>query len=188
MRTILSWSLALVVIVVTVAFAAAPKITTDEHAVTIQDLGSTNGTFVNGEKVRKADLKDGDRILIGTSIIKIVYVEGESTSSMSETEARSKMAVAANRRTAAPKSMAGSIEEIPLPRGAQIGAIVRGLVTQRDEQGLALGDKRGDAKPEVIIAHHDTVVQTGDRVIVFMPSRKQVREVERLFQVAATFF
>src|SRR6516225_12484476 len=58
------------------------KITTDETTVTIQDLGSTNGTFVNGEKVRKADLKDGDRILIGTSIIKIVYVDGEATSSI----------------------------------------------------------------------------------------------------------
>ena len=93
------------------------KITTDDHVVTIQDLGSTNGTFVNGEKVRKADLKDGDRILIGTSIIKIVFVDGDNTSHlMSETEARSKMAVAANRRQgAAPKSMAGSIEEIPLP-------------------------------------------------------------------------
>ncbi len=85
--------------------------------------------------------------------------------------------------------MAGRrIEEIPLPRGAQIGAIVRGLVTQRDEEALALGDKRGDAAPEVIIAHHDTVIQPGDRVIVFMPSKKQVREVEKLFQVAATFF
>jgi hypothetical protein len=31
------------------------------------------------------------------------------------------------------------------------------------------------------------VVQTGDRVIVFMSSRKQVREVEKLFQVSATF-
>jgi pSer/pThr/pTyr-binding forkhead associated (FHA) protein len=91
------------------------KITTDDHVVTIQDLGSTNGTFVNGEKVRKADLKDGDRILIGTSIIKIVFVDGENTSHLTETEARSKMAVAANKRTAAPKSMAGSIEEIPLP-------------------------------------------------------------------------
>lgn len=84
--------------------------------------------------------------------------------------------------------MAGRrIEEIPLPRGAQIGAIVRGLASHGDE-ALALGDKRGDAAPEVIIAHHDTVIQTGDRVIVFMPSRKQVREVEKLFQVAATFF
>jgi pSer/pThr/pTyr-binding forkhead associated (FHA) protein len=92
------------------------KITTDEHVVTIQDLGSTNGTFVNGEKVRKADLKDGDRILIGTSIIKIVFVDGDVTGHLTETEARSKMAMAANKRSAsAPKSMAGSIEEIPLP-------------------------------------------------------------------------
>jgi pSer/pThr/pTyr-binding forkhead associated (FHA) protein len=92
------------------------KITTDDHVVTIQDLGSTNGTFVNGEKVRKADLKDGDRILIGTSIIKIVFVDGESTGHLTETEARSKMAMTANKRSAAaPKSMAGSIEEIPLP-------------------------------------------------------------------------
>ncbi len=91
------------------------KITTDDHVVTIQDLGSTNGTFVNGEKVRKAELKDGDRILIGTSIIKMVYVEGDATNNgLSETEARSKMAVAASKRST-PKSMAGSIEEIPLP-------------------------------------------------------------------------
>jgi pSer/pThr/pTyr-binding forkhead associated (FHA) protein len=91
------------------------KITTDDQVITIQDLGSTNGTFVNGEKVRKAELKDGDRILIGTSIIKMVYVEGDATNNaISETEARSKMAVAANKR-ATPKSMSGSIEEIPLP-------------------------------------------------------------------------
>jgi trk system potassium uptake protein len=88
--------------------------------------------------------------------------------------------------------MAGRrIEEIALPRGVQIGAIVRGLPALDDEDALALGDKRADvearARPEVIIAHHDTVVRTGDRVIVFMPSKKQVREVERLFQVAATF-
>jgi trk system potassium uptake protein TrkA len=82
--------------------------------------------------------------------------------------------------------MAGRrIEEIPLPRGAMIGAIVRGLPVPGEPDR---GDKRGDAQPEVIIAHHDTVVQTNDRVIVFMPSRKQVREVEKLFQVSATFF
>jgi trk system potassium uptake protein TrkA len=85
--------------------------------------------------------------------------------------------------------MAGRrIEEIALPRGAQIGAIVRGLPVSGEMESLALGDKRGDAAPEVIIAHHDTVIQPGDRVIVFMSSRKQVREVEKLFQVAATFF
>ncbi len=84
--------------------------------------------------------------------------------------------------------MAGRrIEEVALPRGVQIGAIVRGLPVPGDEDALALGDKRGDSQPEVIIAHHDTVVQSGDRVIVFMSSKKQVREVEKLFQVSATF-
>src|SRR3954449_4671111 len=90
------------------------KILTDERVVSIQDLGSTNGTFVNGEKVRKVELKDGDRILIGTSIIKLVFVDGELTNHMTETEARSKLATTGNKRPA-PKSMSGSIEEIPLP-------------------------------------------------------------------------
>ena len=113
------------------------KITTDDKVVTIQDLGSTNGTFVNGEKVRKADLKDGDRILIGTSIIKIVYVDGEATSSISENEARNKMAVAANKK-AAPKSMAGSIEEIPLPDLLQLLSTSRksGVLVVRSDQHM----------------------------------------------------
>ena len=41
---------------------------------------------------------------------------------------------------------------------------------------------------EVIMAHHDTVIQTDDHVIVFLPSKRQVRAVEKLFQVGATFF
>src|SRR5579862_9654772 len=38
----------------------------------IEDLGSTNGTFVNGEKIKRARLKEGDRVLIGTSILKLL--------------------------------------------------------------------------------------------------------------------
>jgi pSer/pThr/pTyr-binding forkhead associated (FHA) protein len=37
--------------------------------VSIKDLGSTNGTFVNGKKLPAADLKDGDRLTIGQSKI-----------------------------------------------------------------------------------------------------------------------
>jgi len=36
----------------------------------IQDLGSTNGTFVNGQQVSKFELKDGDKILIGEHILR----------------------------------------------------------------------------------------------------------------------
>jgi len=41
------------------------KIITDDHGVSIQDLGSTNGTFVNGEKITKRGLRHGDTILVG---------------------------------------------------------------------------------------------------------------------------
>ena len=48
------------------------KISLAPGQIAIADLGSTNGTFVNGEKIKKARLKEGDRILIGTSILKLV--------------------------------------------------------------------------------------------------------------------
>jgi trk system potassium uptake protein TrkA len=60
------------------------------------------------------------------------------------------------------------IEAIHLPKGTSIGAIVR-------------GDK-------VIIAHHDTVIESEDHVIMFLQDRLRVPEVEKLFQVGITFF
>ena len=59
------------------------------------------------------------------------------------------------------------IEDIELPKGAGIGAIVRG--------------------EEVIMAHHDTVVQAEDHVIVFVTNKKLVPKVEKLFQVGVGF-
>jgi trk system potassium uptake protein TrkA len=41
---------------------------------------------------------------------------------------------------------------------------------------------------EVIIPHHDTVIETDDHVIVFVPRKRMVRQVEKLFQVGAMFF
>src|SRR5437762_5773893 len=64
------------------------KISTAGQQIVIQDLGSTNGTFVNGEKVKKIRLKEGDRILVGTSIIKLVAVNAEAQPSEAEARAR----------------------------------------------------------------------------------------------------
>jgi len=60
------------------------------------------------------------------------------------------------------------IEEINLPPGTTIGAIVRG--------------------EDVIIVHHDTVIETDDHVILFLSDKKCIAQVERLFQVGVTFF
>ena len=56
--------------------------------------------------------------------------------------------------------------------GVSIGAIVRGDGPER----------------KVLMPHHDTVIETDDRLVMFIPHKRQVREVERLFQVSATFF
>src|SRR5688572_28784405 len=45
-------------------------------SVNIDDLGSTNGTFVNGERVTHAELQEGDRVLIGSNILKVVSTDG----------------------------------------------------------------------------------------------------------------
>jgi trk system potassium uptake protein TrkA len=60
------------------------------------------------------------------------------------------------------------IDEINLPPGTTIGAIVRG--------------------EQVIITHHDSVIEAEDHVILFLIHKRYVKEVERLFQVGFTFF
>ncbi len=60
-----------------------------------------------------------------------------------------------------------AVEDIDLPAGTTIPAIVRG--------------------EDVIIAHHDTVIEEGDHVLLFVPDKRQIVAIERLFQVSATF-
>ncbi len=60
------------------------------------------------------------------------------------------------------------IEEIKLPEGATIGAIIRG--------------------ENVIIAHHDTLIESEDHVIIFVLNKRIIPKVEKLFQVGFGFF
>lgn len=49
------------------------RVTTDgpRFVTTIRDLGSTNGTFVNGERITTARLVEGDRITVGRSSLSV---------------------------------------------------------------------------------------------------------------------
>jgi len=79
-----------------------------------------------------------------------------------------------------------AIEQIRLPKGATIGAIVRHLdhpVTDRIDDTTAV-----ERTEQVLIAHHDTVIQPDDHVIVFVTNRKIIPKVEKLFQVGFGFF
>ena len=87
------------------------KISTRTGQVVITDMGSTNGTFVNGEKIRKTRLKEGDRILIGTSILKVVVATNDVTAS----EARERLAAVGESQRNEGSSMSGTLEEVPVP-------------------------------------------------------------------------
>ena len=60
------------------------------------------------------------------------------------------------------------VEEVDLPEGVTIGAIVRGS--------------------EVLIAHHDTLIEADDHIILFLVDKKQIAAVEKLFSVGFGFF
>jgi trk system potassium uptake protein TrkA len=65
------------------------------------------------------------------------------------------------------KVVGKSIDEISLPPDTSIGAIVRGDM--------------------VLMAHHDTVIEAEDHVILLVADKRHVPQVERLFQVGITF-
>jgi trk system potassium uptake protein TrkA len=65
------------------------------------------------------------------------------------------------------KVVGNKIEDIDLPKGAAIVALVRG--------------------EQVIIAHHDTVIETDDHVILFLTDRRKIEYLEKLFQVGVSF-
>ncbi len=78
------------------------------------------------------------------------------------------------------------VDELPQIKGARIAAIVRrSKETRVVQRGSFLIDEMFD---EVLIPHHDTLIESGDHVVVFCTRKRQVAEVEKLFQVAAGFF
>jgi pSer/pThr/pTyr-binding forkhead associated (FHA) protein len=115
------------------------KIQATDDEIAIMDLGSTNGTFVNGEKIKKARLKEGDRVLIGTSIIKLVTVD--PTTAMSEQEARNQLEKRGQQQAlktqTTNRAMSGSLEEIPLPDLLQLFSTSKrtGVLSLKGPQG-----------------------------------------------------
>ena len=43
----------------------------EDEEISLRDLASTNGTLVNGERVLQSELKDGDKITLGGTMLKV---------------------------------------------------------------------------------------------------------------------
>ena len=96
-------------------------------ALWLRDLGSRNGTQVNGRSIRHHRLRPGDRITIGASLLRIDMVPLEQLERDREAQA------------SAGRSMSGSIEDIPLADVLQWLATSRKTGTLR-VRGNTLGE------------------------------------------------
>ena len=96
------------------------------------------------------------------------------------------------------KVVGKAIEDIDLPEGATIGAIVRQVEEDLTEEmlrtpemgmgGLGVTSNSKSIRKEVIIAHDDIVIESGDHIILFTIDKRYTSDIERLFQVGFTFF
>lgn len=104
---------------------------------------------------------------IGTLLTHVRRGDMESVHSLRRGAAEA-IEVVAHGDAKSSKVVGRMVEAITLPPGTTIGAVVR--------------------DDEVIIAHHNTVIKSGDHVIMFLVDKKYIRDVERLFQVGLSFF
>ena len=74
------------------------------------------------------------------------------------------------------------VSDLALPRDVHIGLIVRGLPDSPDVSADELRE------PQVIIPRSGTVLESSDHVVFFLPHKRLVRDVEKLFRVSPTFF
>ena len=135
------------------------KITIGGGKITIEDLGSTNGTFVNGEKVKQARIKEGDRILIGTSILKLIE-QGKDTEALDDSQVKQKLEEVAARQEAKQSkgsSMTGKIEEVPLPDLLQLFHTSKknGVLVVKNDQEGRIYLRQGRVYYVVIDDNHD---------------------------------
>ena len=90
--------------------------------VYLRDNGSTNGSFVNGERIDEVELSPNDRVLLGTSIIKLLpFGEREDVGAAAApeptrqaAEPSSETAKNPRARTTVAGMMSGQLEEVPL--------------------------------------------------------------------------
>jgi pSer/pThr/pTyr-binding forkhead associated (FHA) protein len=155
------------------------KITLTGSKITIEDLGSTNGTFVNGEKVKSSRLKEGDRILVGTSILKLVKA-GANAPELSDAQVKQNLeqvaAVQSQRQTKT--AMTGKLEEVPLPDLLQLFHTSKknGVLVVTGDQEAKIYLRQGKVYYAVINDNHDIGPQKSfNRIITWERGEFELR-------------
>jgi hypothetical protein len=96
----------------------------DDNTLNVWDLGSSNGTFLNGQRLsahRPYRLHDGDELRLGQMVIRLYFRSGKAVPALDEVPATSPEPVAASGPAQGPKAPA---EEKPRPQPESLAAVL----------------------------------------------------------------
>ena len=93
------------------------RITVDGDRLLVEDLGSTNGTYLNGARIQRARAVEGDRIMVGGSLLKVAAAGGAPAPQ------RAAPSPSGDRGRA--RAIEGRLEEVPLSDLLQLFATAR---------------------------------------------------------------
>lgn len=126
----------------------------DEDELVIEDLGSSNGTWVNDEKIDRADLCPGDVIIVGDVPMQIV-INGHPAEVHPidpEKVAKVRSAAAAGSNGDMPTTTRKPAEVVTTPAAAKAGGGGAAAGTKRDKDAISLGDEDDDFDLEALAA------------------------------------
>lgn len=107
------------------------------------------------------------------------------------------------------KVIGRQVAELKLPAGVQIGLVIRGIgdhekidvqpssdnnaqntePPQEDIKQIAqIQEDSPNNEVQIIIPTDQTVIEHGDHVIIFLPNKRLIQDVEKLFKVGISFF
>jgi FHA domain-containing protein/uncharacterized protein DUF4388 len=122
------------------------RIDHDAEGLFIEDLGSTNGTYVNGARVKRARLAEGDRVIVGASIVRVVARDAAAPAQTADEVATGLQRAADTVAMRRSSVMQGRVDEIPIADLLQLFATSKKtglLVVQGDDHAAEVQLERG---------------------------------------------
>ena len=138
----------------------------------VVDMGSSNGTFVNGERISERDLKDGDLITVGHAAI--VYREGKPVAGVPRTEQATERVPLRDRNVeillktvlaASSRSRMDEFLRLAVDSTVEITAADRGILYLADENGELKVEVARDRRRKDLPPVHDVSRSIPQRVL-----------------------
>ncbi|MCC7460359.1 MAG: DUF4388 domain-containing protein [Proteobacteria bacterium] len=142
------------------------QITVSEDEVSITDLESTNGSFVNSKKISEVKLKNKDKIKVGSSVIEVEIQMSSGAESEAPTSAKPKEK--SNPKVAPKKAPPEKVEKAEKPKSKKDEA--SGTVYVKE-----LDDLSDDSKKPASSGNYE---EDSDLVVEYQTSIKDVKKIK----------